>query len=263
VYGSEEMLLFLEMGQYQTKESMNNFVGAPAGFVGYGEGKLTNGLRDKPECVVLFDEIEKADVQVFNALLRFADEGRISDPAGPERDGRRCIIVMTTNAGQYWLQEEYLGVKEIVGSEAVTARLSEIRQSTSFCADFMAAARKQLSEKGFQPEFIGRIDELITFLPMDFETCEQILGDVLEREALRLHEAKGIALIAEDQQARKILAKKALERSLREGARAVPRVVNELIVNRVIDLASGAEERGESLTSLYVVHRGIDVGVEP
>ena len=99
-FGDEEKLIFLEMGQFKTKESMNVFIGSPPGYIGYGEGKLTNGLRDKPESVVLFDEIEKADTQVFDTLLRFADEGVISDPAGPVRDGRKCIIVMTTNAGK-------------------------------------------------------------------------------------------------------------------------------------------------------------------
>ena len=100
VFGDEEQMIFLEMGQFKTKESMSGFIGAPPGYIGYGEGKLTNGLRDKPECVVLFDEIEKADSHVFDTLLRFADEGMISDPAGPVRDGRKCVIVMTSNASE-------------------------------------------------------------------------------------------------------------------------------------------------------------------
>ena len=108
VYGNEDEMLFFEMGTFNSKESMNNFIGSPPGYVGYGEGKLTNGLRDHPECVVLFDEIEKANIAVFDALLRFADEGKISDPAGPVRDGRKCIIVMTSNAGQTWLS----GIRE-------------------------------------------------------------------------------------------------------------------------------------------------------
>ena len=81
VYGDEDRLLFLEMGQFKTPESISMLIGSPPGYVGYGDGKLTNGLRDQPECVVLFDEIEKANTQVFDVILRFADEGLISDPA--------------------------------------------------------------------------------------------------------------------------------------------------------------------------------------
>ena len=97
VYGSEEDLIFLEMGQFNSPESMNIFVGAPPGFIGYGEGKLTNGLRDKPKAVVLFDEVEKAHKKVNDALLRFLDEGKIDDPAGPVRDGSQCIVILTSN----------------------------------------------------------------------------------------------------------------------------------------------------------------------
>jgi len=309
VYGNEEQILFMEMGQFQTKESMNIFIGAPAGYIGYGEGKLTNGLRDKPECVVLFDEIEKADVQVFDALLRFADEGRISDPAGPERDGRRCIIVMTTNAGQTWLQETKLGLgmqntgdntvsenasprvatldqskaRATIGvanappleaqnssdgltksPEIISQKLEEIRQDLiQFSADFLQAAKQELQQKGFRPEFIGRVDELITFLPFDLSTCRQILDDTIKREGERLEQAKGIALVV-DEEARKRLAKKAMLRSLREGARAVPRVVTEEIISPLIDLATEQEEQGMLLQKVYVTPKGADeVAVEP
>lgn len=105
VYGSEDDLIMLEMGQFGTQESKNIFIGAPPGYVGYGEGKLTNGLRDKPKSVVVFDEVEKAHPCVFDVLLRFIDEGKIEDPAGPTRDGRGCTIVMTSNIDASELME--------------------------------------------------------------------------------------------------------------------------------------------------------------
>src|SRR5207248_9239326 len=105
VYGSPENLIFLEMGQFNAPESMNIFVGAPPAYVGYGEGKLTNGLRDKPRAVVLFDEVEKAHARVLDALLRFLDEGRIDDPAGPVRDGSQCLVILTSNVGAQQLSE--------------------------------------------------------------------------------------------------------------------------------------------------------------
>ncbi|MBI2298165.1 MAG: AAA family ATPase [Armatimonadetes bacterium] len=229
VFGSDEQLLFLEMGQFKSKESMNMFIGAPPGYVGYGDGKLTNGLAEKPECVVLFDEIEKADTQVFDTVLRFADEGVISDPAGPVRDGRRCIIVMTTNAGQQWLRD-HLGAHP-------TAR----ENPETLARDLFDAAMTELREKGFRPEFLGRVDERITFLPFTLETCEQIVGDVLSREREKLQRLKGLTLDV-DPEVLAMLAEAAFGRSLDEGARGAPRAVNEQIITPLIDLLADRAE---------------------
>jgi ATP-dependent Clp protease ATP-binding subunit ClpC len=244
VYGSEDALLFLEMGQFQTKESMSGFIGAPPGYVGYGEGKLTNGLRDKPECVVLFDEIEKAHTEVFDALLRFSDEGLISDPAGPVRDGTRCILVMTTNAGQEWLQTEYLRVDEVMSTPAQLAEtLAKAREDGALPGLLLNATREELSKRGFRPEFIGRVDDLVTFLPLDKQTCRQILDDVLRTEAAKLMDLKGIELKIEEP-ARDVLANLAVKRSLKEGARGIPRTVNEYVVSAVINVVTSKEEQG-------------------
>jgi ATP-dependent Clp protease ATP-binding subunit ClpA len=222
VFGDDELIIFLEMGQFQTKESMNGFVGAPPGYVGYGEGLLTNGLRDKPESVVLFDEIEKAHTQVFDALLRFADEGLISDPAGPIRDGRRCILVMTTNAGQAWLRE-YLQTNPNAheSPEELTTLLFE-------------EGMKELREKDFKPEFLGRVDECITFLPFTEDICYRIVDRVLNKELVNFRELKRIEIDVPTE-VRKFLAKVAHERSGNEGARGAPRAVNRYIVTPVID----------------------------
>ncbi len=234
VYGDEDQLLFLEMGQFNSKESMNIFIGAPPGYVGYGEGKLTNGLRDKPECVVLFDEIEKAHIQVFDALLRFADEGIISDPAGPVRDGRKCIIVMTTNAGQQWLRDH---VKDN----------AEARNNPeSLVAQLFDAATKELAKNGFRPEFLGRVDEKITFLPFSVPTCRQIVDNILRKELAKFAELKRVTIEVPDK-VRDILAQSAFDRAMEEGARGAPRAVNEHIVSPAIDILSDCEERGEML----------------
>ena len=268
VYGDEDMLIFLEMGQFGTKEAMSGFIGAPPGYVGYGEGKLTNGLRDKPECVVLFDEIEKANVEVFNTLLRFADEGLISDPAGPIRDGRRCIIVMTTNAGQSWLQRDYLKI-DTIGRDAnqVADVLAKARADEALPRQLLDAAQKELRERGFRPEFIARVDERVTFLPFDLPICTEILDDVLKGEREKLLKLKGVELLVEDE-ARQRLAKKAMVRTLDEGARGIPRTVNDYIINGAIDILTAAEDSGTPARKLRVFHfgvenaRGKDVDVE-
>ena len=223
VFGDEEQLVFLEMGQFKTKESMSMFIGSAPGYVGYGEGKLTNGLRDKPQSVVLFDEVEKADTQVFDALLRFADEGVISDPAGPMRDGRLCIIVMTTNAGQTWLRRH---LRERPGALDDTDALTE---------QLFAAAMDELAERGFRPEFLGRVDERITFLPLTLRACRQIVDQVLERELDKFRRLKEVHIEVRDD-ARELIARRAHARSLEEGARGVPRAVNDEIVSPAIRL---------------------------
>lgn len=234
VFGDEDMMIFLEMGQFHAKESITMFIGASPGYVGYGEGKLTNGLRDRPECVVLFDEIEKANEQVFDALLRFADEGLISDPAGPIRDGRKCIIVMTTNAGQTWLRSHLQNNPE--------AR----NEPESLSRDLFSEAMKELQAKGFRPEFLGRVDERITFLPFSIPTCRQIVDGILDKEITKFKEIKHVN-IEVPEAVRQILAQITFDRSIEEGARGAPRAVNEFIVSEAIRVICDYEEEHERL----------------
>lgn len=222
VFGNEEHLLFLEMGQFKTEYSMTGLIGASPGYVGYGDGKLTNGLRDQPECVVLFDEIEKAHTQVFDVILRFADEGLISDPAGPVRDGRKCIIIMTTNAGQTWLRRELKQRPDLIHDPETLSR------------EMFDAAMTELSDKGFRPEFLARVDERITFLPHSYQTCEKMIDSILEGEAAKLLKLKRITLDVRPE-VRKHLAQECQSRVLEEGARVVPRIVNEEIISPMID----------------------------
>ena len=227
VYGNSEAVLFVEMGQFKTKESVTGLIGASPGYVGYGEGKLTNGLRDCPECIVLFDEIEKAHTSVFDVVLRFADEGLISDPAGPVRDGRKCIVIMTTNAGQSWLYDSLS-----------SGQLSPDADLGQLLPQIQDAAERELRAAGFRVEFLGRVDETVVFLPLDAEACRSIVDLVIEKEVSRLREHKAIDLVvAED--VRQILAAAVHQRSRREGARCAPRVVNDSVVTPVIDLLLG------------------------
>lgn len=229
VFGSADELLFLEMGQFKTKESVSGLIGAPPGYVGYGEGKLTNGLRDNPRCVVLFDEIDKASTTVLDVVLRFADEGLISDPAGPVRDGRKCLVVMTTNAGQGRL----LQVPAASG-EAFS------HNPNVLAAELQDAAERELRELGFRHEFLGRVDESVVFLPLNVGACRQIVDRVIDGELARLRQFKGIeATVAEEVRAH--LSTLVHQRSLREGARSAPRVVHRSVLTPIIDLACELE----------------------
>lgn len=245
VYGDENQLLHFEMGQFGTRESMLLLIGAPPGYVGYGEGQLTNGLRDHPKCVVLFDEIEKADVRAFDAVMRFIDEGQVRDPAGPVRDGRKCIIILTSNAGQRWLRD------------CLTEHPESREHPEMFGEEYFRDAMRDLCERGFRPECFGRVDERIMFWPFSLATCRQIVDCVLKRELSKFEEKDVTITIAEE--VRDLLARHTFATAMDQGARGAIRVINNYIVSPAIDLLSDFLDRDEPLPPRLV---GVLVGVD-
>jgi len=216
VYGSEENLIFLEMGQFNSPESMNIFVGAPPGYVGYGEGKLTNGLRNKPRSVVLFDEVEKAHARVHDALLRFLDEGKIDDPAGPVRSGSECILILTSN----------------VGAEELAKFSREKDQSKNIEFEIRQKLRDEFKKRHFRIEFLNRIDELILFRTLDKNNYTEIAKRIIENEILRLKENHEITAHVGP------TVQKAIGdycNKIDEGARAVKRLVQSVVITPVIN----------------------------
>jgi ATP-dependent Clp protease ATP-binding subunit ClpC len=216
VYGSEENLIFIEMGQFNAPESMNNFIGAPPGYIGYGEGKLTNGLRDKPHSVVLFDEVEKAHARVLDALLRFLDEGKIDDPAGPVRDGSQCILILTSN----------------VGAEQLSALWKEVENNPNWRAEIRVRLREEFRKHNFRIEFLNRVDELILFRTLSQQDYTEIARRQLKRHLDRLQKEKGIEVIPDPDVAEAIGAFCAV---VNEGARPVMRLVNSTVITPAVD----------------------------
>lgn len=216
VYGSEDSLLFLEMGQFNSPESMNIFVGAAPGYVGYGEGKLTNGLRDKPRAVVLFDEVEKAHARVLDALLRFLDEGKISDPAGPVRDGTQCLVILTSN----------------VGAEELSRLWQEIEHAPNSKAVIRKRLREEFRKHNFRVEFLNRVDELLLFRTLCQADYIEITRRILRKELDRLREQHGIDIVPDDSVPTLIGGYCA---GIGEGARAAQRLVQSVVVTPAID----------------------------
>ena len=233
VYGNEDEMLFFEMGQFKAKESINMFIGSSNYYHCHDGGQLPNGLRDHPECVVVFDEIEKADITVFNAMLRFVDEGLVTEPSGSVRDGRKCIIVMTSNAGQAWLRQH---VNEHPDTSENPDRLA---------TRVLEEASKELATMGFDPEFMQRVDECIPFLPLSLTTCRQIVDGVLKKTLLEF-EGKGVMIEIPDDVS-DLLAKCTFDASRDQGARAAPRAVNKYITGPAIDILVPFAENGEAL----------------
>jgi ATP-dependent Clp protease ATP-binding subunit ClpB len=141
LFDSEEHLIRIDMSEYMEKHSVSRLIGAPPGYVGYDEGgQLTEQVRRKPYAVILFDEVEKAHPDVFNALLQVLDEGRLTDGQGRTVDFKNTVLVMTSNLGSHMIQQ-------MSGSDYGVVKLA-----------VMAEVKTQ-----FRPEFINRIDEVVVF----------------------------------------------------------------------------------------------------
>jgi ATP-dependent Clp protease ATP-binding subunit ClpA len=232
VFGSEENLIMLEMGQFQTRESMNIFIGAPPGYIGYGEGKLTNGLRDKPRSVVLFDEIEKAHPQVFDALLRFVDEGKIDDPAGPIRDGSQCVIIMTSNVRTEQLDELTQKGDYRKNKWEIRRRLRKALLGLTVETKTDSSIRRWFE---FKPEFLNRIDEIILFRKLNETDLTAIAHRHLNEYIQRLQEEKQVKLTYSPNIAAAARLIGHFCATLDEGARVIPRVTQAAVLDPIIE----------------------------
>ena len=179
LFNDESMMTRIDMSEYQEKFSVTRLIGAPPGYVGYDEGgQLTEAVRRKPYSVVLFDEIEKAHPDVFNILLQVLDDGRLTDNKGRTVNFKNTIIIMTSNLGSQYIQQQFENLTDSNREEVI---------------DKARTAVMEMLKKTIRPEFLNRIDETIMFLPL---TKEQIGGVVrlqLERVKAML-EPQGINL---------------------------------------------------------------------
>jgi ATP-dependent Clp protease ATP-binding subunit ClpC len=161
MFGSKDAMIRFDMSEYMEKHAVSLLVGAPPGYVGHDDGgKLTEAVRRKPYSIVLFDEIEKAHPDIFNILLQVLDEGRLTDRQGHSVDFRNTIIVLTSNVGTRQLQEFGGGVGFSNGE------MSQKETNKTL----LKALQKQ-----FPPEFVNRIDNVVTFEPLSRETIGQIV----------------------------------------------------------------------------------------
>jgi ATP-dependent Clp protease ATP-binding subunit ClpB len=175
LFDSEENMVRLDMSEYMEKHSVSRLLGAPPGYIGYDEGgQLTEAVRRRPYCVLLFDEIEKAHPDVFNVLLQILDDGRATDSQGRTVDFRNTVVILTSN----------------LGSQALIDSVSE----TGAVSDAARDAVDQLLRSSFRPEFLNRLDEIVIFHPLDPEHIEQIVGLFAEELVGRLHD-QGVELV--------------------------------------------------------------------
>ena len=185
LFDSEENIIRIDMSEYMEKHSVARLIGAPPGYIGYEEGgQLTEAVRRKPYSVVLFDEIEKAHVDVFNVLLQVLDDGRITDSQGRTVDFKNTIIIMTSNIGASHLLE---GIKED----------GSLKEGTE--EDVMS-----LLKMHFKPEFLNRIDDIVLYKPLLKKEIYQIMTLIFKDIEKRL-EDKNIKIEIEEKAKEKIL----------------------------------------------------------
>ena len=168
MFGSADALIRVDMSEYTESFNVSRLIGAPPGYVGYEEGgQLTERVRRKPYSIVLLDEIEKAHGNVFNLLLQVLDEGRLTDGNGRFVDFRNTVIIMTSNAGTRQLKEFGNGI-------GFTASTLGINMNEKDREHARSIIQKALS-KQFSPEFLNRLDEIITFDQLDMEAIKRII----------------------------------------------------------------------------------------
>lgn len=221
LFDQPETLIRLDMSEFMEKHAVSRIIGAPPGYVGYDEaGQLTEKVRRKPYSVVLFDEIEKAHPDVMNILLQILDDGLITDAQGRKVNFENTVIVMTTNAGA-------VGVDATPGFTA-TANSAEEGKTMKALEAFL------------RPEFINRVDEIITFRSLSEDDFTQIAKIQLSDLAKTLAE-KSIALHYTDAAA-KLLAKKAYSRKFgaRNLRRVIEREVEDVLANKLIGDYNGS-----------------------
>jgi len=215
----------IDMSEYSEKHSVSRLVGAPPGYVGYEEGgQLTEAVRRKPYSVVLLDEIEKAHPEVFNTLLQVLDDGRLTDGQGRIVDFKNTVIIMTSNLGSHlWIDAEANSPSKMESIEK----------------EIVSALKKYL-----RPEFINRIDEIITFRPLSSEAIESIVRIQLDRVIEKI-ESKEITLEVSDQ-AVEAIAKIGFDPDF--GARPIKRVIQRKVVNELSKkLLSGEITTGDAV----------------
>jgi ATP-dependent Clp protease ATP-binding subunit ClpB len=224
LFDDEKAMVRLDMSEYMEKHTVARLIGAPPGYVGYDEGgQLTEAVRRRPYAVVLFDEIEKAHPDVFNVLLQVLDDGRLTDGKGRTVDFRNTVLIMTSNVASDLVQEMARGEGD---EERLKDRLMEALRRT------------------FRPEFLNRIDEIVTFRSLGREEIQQIvdiqLGDLVKRLAERK------LTIDLSPEARKALADRGYDPVF--GARPLKRTIQRMIENPLaVEVLAGRFAEGDRI----------------
>jgi ATP-dependent Clp protease ATP-binding subunit ClpB len=246
LFDTEENMVRLDMSEYQERHTVSRLMGAPPGYVGYEEGgQLTEAVRRKPYSVVLFDEIEKAHPDVFNALLQILDDGRLTDAQGRTVDFRNSVVIMTSNIGSQYLLEGFESGE--IPDQVRDRVMGELRRH-------------------FRPEFLNRVDDIVLFKPLTLGEIERIVDLLLDDVRERLADRR-ISLEL-TKAARELIAREGYDPVY--GARPLRRFIQREVETRIgRALLSGEILDGAMITldaegdELAVTWRSPDAAAEP
>jgi ATP-dependent Clp protease ATP-binding subunit ClpC len=231
MFDDEEALVRIDMSEYREQHTVSRLFGAPPGYVGYEEGgQLTEAVRRRPYRVVLFDEVEKAHPEVWNALLQILDDGRLTDGQGNVVDFRNTVLIMTSNLGtEYVRRGGTLGFLQSKASD-------EERESHDKIEKALKGA--------FRPEFLNRIDEIIMFSPLSIEQMEEIVVLQMKEVQDRLNEYNITVQLTDA--ARKWLAKEGYDPAF--GARPLRRAIQKNVESPLsVELLGGKFKDGATV----------------
>lgn len=231
LFDDEDMMTRIDMSEYMEKHSVSRLVGAPPGYVGYDEGgQLTEAVRRKPYSVVLFDEIEKANPDVFNILLQVLDDGRLTDNKGRFINFKNTIIIMTSNMGSPLIRENFAKMTEKNREETIERTKQDVME---------------LLKQTIRPEFLNRIDETVMFTPLNRKEIQEIV-DLQVNAVRRMLDQNGITLTVTPA-ALELLAEDGYDPEF--GARPVKRTIQRMVLNQLSkDILAGTVNRESPIT---------------
>ena len=248
MFGSEDQMIRLDMSEYMEKQSVSKLIGAPPGYAGYEDlqtGQLTDKVRTKPYCVILFDEIEKAHPDVFNLLLQILDDGRLTDSKGRTVDFKNAVIILTSNAGA----SEAAASARRTGVYGFGGSGTEDKGATQSQYEEMKESVTEALKKQFRPEFLNRMDDIIVFHRLTMENCVKIGEKIVAGLSKRLLEQRGIVLTVTES-ALKALVEEGYDAQY--GARPLKRVIQRRIEDRLSEeVLLGRIFGGQTVTVSY------------
>lgn len=241
IFGSEKALVRFDMSEYQDKTAVNKLIGSSAGYVGYDNGGLlTEAIKNKPHCVLLFDEIEKADESIYNLFLQLFDEGRLTDNNGTLVNFKNVIVIMTSNVGAKQAAERGNNVGFVNNS-----------------ADLQRSIVERSMKDKFNPEFLNRIDKVLFLNPLSDENLRVICKIELDKVVNRVKE-EGVN-ITYNEDVIDYIYKKAIEQK-EYGARPIMRIIQDCVSDKIVDFVLASDNK-DTIYDVDVAEQEINVNL--